>query len=126
MGRTTNRDIKIMGGGVLNYCDKTTKRYLNCLKTLEGNELENTEAYRLLNNDIEAIVEFYRIILLESFGKDYILSEKYKSLEVILDYAIKYIEPVIEEVRSLDSSGINSILFIQGCLSFLQMVTKRW
>lgn len=119
--RKPSKDIKILGGGILNYCDRTNREYIKFLTSLN----EKDEGYKLLNTSIDNIVEFYRVCLHRSFGDTCELPYKIASLEELVDSCIRSIKPIIEDVKRYDALGEDRYLFIQGCLNIMVKLRNK-
>lgn len=118
------KEVKIIGGGVLNYCDKTNRKYLEYLKSINS-RYNKTEAYKLLSTSTDAIIEFYRVCLYRSFGVECQIPYKMRCLEKLAQDCVNHMSGVINEVKMYDSTGINKYVFIQGCLTTMVRVQER-
>lgn len=119
--RRKEKDIEILGGGVLNFCDKTNRAFIEYLTKLT----EEDKGYDILNSSINNIVEFYRVSLYRSLGEACDLPYNMESLEDLVTGCMKGIKPVIEEVKEYDKMGINKYLFIQGCLAIMVRLRNK-
>lgn len=100
-----------------------TDVYMDYLLSLENTNLTDLKAYDLLNHNIRAITELYRICLFRSFGMRCEFTVKYESLQVFIPSCITALEDSIFSIEYKSDS--EKVLFIQGCLRIMAILERR-
>lgn len=117
--------IKIIDGGMLNYCDEAVGNFITYLEDLENTDLATTKGYRLIRKNNDAILELLRVSIQNCLGIDCEPLSKMSSIKILIPSCKVALTSICNKVLKKKNNDSDIFTFIQGCITEFYIIQSR-